>query len=525
MIKHRELTTREKKERAAWDETCKRIRSSTASLIDFNEADEAKKIRIDKLLKDDAAFCKYYFPHYMTDNGKIIEFGWFHKKAFKTILPDTLSVLEWSREHAKSILANLFVPMLMYGRGQLMGMVVASANEKKAAKLLGDIQAELENNQLWIRDFGEKQTSGHWQSGEFATKDGIGFWSFGLGQSPRGIREGAKRPNLCIVDDADTKERCKNELRVDEAVAWIREDLFGTFGLKSGTRFIIAGNRINKCSIIAKFVGDTEPDDPIDPNINHIKVYALENPRTHEMDLDGVPAWKERFTIEDLEKRWKLCGTIAKLREYFHQQVEQGNIFKEEWLIWDKVPHFKALLGIEIYCDPSFKNTATSDYKAITVNGKGMDGRIYLIDCWVRKASVKDMVDEFYRLYGIYKEYARYRMESNMVQDLLLDEFDNKGKETGLYINIRRDDRSKPDKYSRIENLTPLYERKVIIFNEAKRKDPDMQRFKTQLLNFPAGHDDAPDSQEGGVFYLQKLTRSQKFQPRQGKFVRNSNRQ
>lgn len=525
---HRQLSPAERKAMAEWEEFCKILRNSTAKMININESEADKANRIAKLIApgNEEAFCQYYFPHYMKEKGtdKLVGFGWFHKKAFQTILPNTLSVLEWSREHAKSVFADIFIPLLLYSRAELDGMVITSANEKKAQKLLGDIQAEIENNQLWVHDFGEKKTNGSWATGEFATTDGIGFWSFGLGQSPRGIREGAKRPNYCVVDDADTKDRCKNEIRVNEAVAWIREDLFGAFGLDSGTRFVIAGNRIDKCSIIAKIVGDVEEGDPINKGINHIKVYALENPRTHKMDLEGTPAWKERFTRQTLEQRFTLIGNRAKLREYFHQHVEEGNVFKDDWISWGKVPSYKKLLGIEVYCDPSFKNTKDSDYKAILTLGKCDKGYIYVIDAWVKQATVRAMVDAFYTLYDRYGENARYRMETNMLQDLLLDEFDAKGKEIGLHINIRRDDRSKPDKYTRIENMTPLFERGLVILNEDKRSDPDMQTFKNQLLAFPHGHDDAPDALEGGLFYLQKITRSANFTPRLGKFSRNSTR-
>lgn len=523
----RQLTPKEKKELSEYHELVKNISNKTKKLVNYSESDDSKQSRIKKLLDNKEEFCYYYFPHYMMDsNEKITKLGWFHKKALDTILPDTLSVLEWAREHAKSVLADVFLPMFLYANNELKGMVIASATEKKANKLLRDVQAELEGNQLWRWDFGDKVVNGSWIQGEFNTNDGIGFWAFGLGQSPRGIRELQNRPNLCIVDDADTKERCKNEERVDEAVEWIREDLFGCFGIKSGTRFVIAGNRIDKCSIIAKIVGDIEEGDPINEGVNHIKVYALENSRTHKMDLSGVPAWKERYTIEDLEKRWKILNSErSKLREYFHQHVEEDSIFKRDWIIWEKVPHYKKLVAIETYCDPSFKNNKNSDFKAIITIGKDNEGKIYILDAWVRQDTVMSMVEEFYRLNDHFENFSIYRMEANFLQDLLLDEFDDMAKQKGYHINIRGDDRGKPDKYSRIENMSPLFERKKIVFNEAKRKDPDMQRLVSQLLKFPVGKDDAPDALEGGLFYLQKSSRASKFKPRVGNYTRNSARE
>ncbi len=520
------ITPAQKKALEDYDKLCALIRKSSATRINLNESELNKEKRVAQLRNNFEDFCEYYLGHYMTEKstGQITKFGWFHKKAAKTILPDTVTVLEWSREHAKSVFADLFFPLWLYAQGKLDGMVIVSANENKAAKLLGDLQAELENNELWIHDYGDCRSSGSWSDGQFSTSDGIGFWAFGLGQSPRGIREAQLRPNYCVIDDADTKERCRNEQRVDDAINWIKEDLFQAFGLTSGSRFVVAGNRIDKCSIISKMVGDVNPEDPINPAINHIKVYALENPKTHAMDLNGTPAWKERYSRAILEQRWELTGYRAKMREFFHQHVEEGNVFKEEWIIWDKAPSIRNMEAIEIYCDPSFKNTKDSDYKAIVVVGKSSNNKIYILDAWVRQASTRSMVQAFYDFYAWYGNHARYRMESNMLQDLLFDEFNTMGNETGVHLPIRRDDRKKENKEMRIENMSPLFERGIIAFNEDKRKKPDMQLLKSQLLAFPTGHDDAPDALEGALFYLQRAARQSNFTPRQGSYNKNSKR-
>jgi predicted phage terminase large subunit-like protein len=525
-IRNNNLTAAEKKAYDDWQETRKFVRNATENKIDFNETELQKANRIARLKTNFSAFCEYYLSHYMMEKGAIqpTKFGWFHHKAVRTILPDTLTVLEWSREHAKSVFADIMLPFYLYARGELDGMVIVSSTSEKATKLLGDIQAEFEENKLFIHDYGDLTATGNWQAGQFSTTDGMGFWCFGLGQNPRGIREGAKRPNYCVVDDADTEERCKNETRVDEALNWIRDSLFGCFGLKSGTRFIIAGNRIDKCSIVAKIVGDIEPEDPINPNINHIKVYALENPKTHEMDLDGVPAWIERYTIAELETRWAICGYRAKMREYFHQHIQEGTIFKDKWWIWGKVPPLTKILGIETYCDPSFTNTKYSDFKAVLSMGKGENGKIYLMDVWIQKASVKQMVLVFYDRWRKYGNKSKYRIEANMLQSLLLDEFNDMGNELGLHLPIRPDTRKKENKFLRIEAMTPMFERGNIIFDETLRKNANMQTFLGQLLGFPTANDDGPDCAAECLYWLQKISRSSSFVPRTGQYVRDNSR-
>ena len=489
------------------------MRRDTAMYIPI-ETDTQKRTRIDALKKDFFAFAKYYFPHYCD-----ADFGWFHKQAAKDIIadPNIFAILEWPREHAKSVFVDIFIATYLYCTNQLSGLVLASHNDDKAKRLLSDLQLIFEGNELFINDYGNLVSLGSWTSGYFATTEGIGFWAFGRGQSPRGVREAEKRPDLIIVDDIDDKVIVKNEDRVRDAVDWIIEDLYGAASIK-GSRFIALGNRIHKKSILAHLVGDIEETDPKRENITHIKVYARENPRTHKMDENGTPAWKERYSVDDLVKKMARMGWRSSQKEYYHQHIEEGSVFKNEWIEWTKTQRIQDYLEIITYADPSFKNTKTSDYKAIVTVGKLPNGKIDILHAWIRKASISNMVNVFYDRHAIYGDAARYYIESNMLQDLFLDEFHNEGIARGFHLPIRGDSVKKDDKYSRIENMTPLFERGIIRFNEAGRKSPDMQLLIGMLLAFPSGHDDGPDALHGGISKLQNADRTAAIPRRSGKY-------
>lgn len=104
------------------------------------ETAEQQEESVRKAKADFVYFCQRYFTHLASS-----DFGWFHKDAAAKIIetPDILAVLEWPREHAKSILADVMLPLFLKAKGEITGMMIASANENKAATLLGDIQAEL----------------------------------------------------------------------------------------------------------------------------------------------------------------------------------------------------------------------------------------------------------------------------------------------------------------------------------------------------------------------------------------------
>lgn len=513
-----------KREYEDWLELCERIKNQTAPIASEDEKD--KKSRIQKLLNDFEAFCLYYFPHYCSSR-----LGWFHLEASKKITKDKkiFAVLEWPREHAKSVFADVFMPLWLKAKGELSGMILVSGNEQKAAGLLGDIQAELVNNQRYIADFGEQTGRGSWQDGQFSTKDGIGFWAFGRGQNPRGARKAAKRPNYAVVDDIDDKVIVKNPQRVREAVAWVMEDLYGCLAITGG-RVVIAGNRIHKGSILAHIVGDIEPDDPKNEGITHIKVFAFEKGPKHEKAMPGekgaAPAWKENHKTEDLKDKFQKMGFRSAMREFFHEHHEEGLIFKDEWIEWVTPLAYKDYDGIVVYCDPSFKHSKTSDHKAIVAVGR-KGNKYHILKAWVRVASIKSMVVAFYDFFAEFGKKAKYYMEANMLQDLLLSDFDTEAEHRDQPLPLRPDKQHKENKEMRIENMSPLFERGNVLFNEQERKNPDMQKLKDQLLGFGSGEaDDGPDALEGAISKLHKKNAGHAVSDSQrtGKYSYNSKR-
>lgn len=491
-----------------------RIKKQTASTI--VETKEQKQKRIQKLLGDWEAFCKYYFGKYMN-----AEFGWFHKKLFEEVVNDEnfFGVAEFPREHAKTVLTNVFMPMFLKAKGELTGVLLGSSNEKKAFGLLSNLQAQLQGNQKYIADFGEQVSFGDWSSGHFKTRDGVGFWAFGRGQSPRGALEEQNRPNFGIIDDIDDKGIVKNPERVQEAVNWVFEDFYGCLAIQKA-RFIVAGNRIHKNSILANIVGDVNTGDPKRKGLYHLKVYAIENPKTRDKAgfHDGQPAWVERYTVKQLQTKMERMPYRSVRREYFHEHIEDGTIFKPEWIRWRKMDAIQKYDSIATYTDPSFKNSKTSDFKGIVTVGKR--GKCYdILWSWVRQASVSSMVIANYDCYDIYGTFSTYWMEANMLQDLLLDDFDEEADVRKFALPLRADKQKKPDKDTRIENMTPLFERGLLFFNEEHRDSPDMQMLVSQFLGFGGGgHDDGPDATEGAISKVNKQTKKSKFKSRTGKF-------
>lgn len=465
--------------------------------VPLQESKNEKERRIKLLLNDYNAFTKYYFPQWTTvDNAP------FHIHAARKIASNKklMAVFEWARGHAKSTHFDIMIPMWLKARGELHVMVLVGKNEQNAIALLSDLQAELEHNQRYIHDFGEQVLSGNWEEGRFATKDNCGFFALGRGQSPRGLRYKQFRPNYIVMDDIDDDELVRNPARIDKLTDWALQALYFTMDMGRG-RFIVVGNRIANRSVLANIADKN--------SVYHHKVNAVDN--------DGKPSWAAKYSIEEIEEVVKKIGYRAAQKELFNNPITEGAVFKKDWLRFAAAfdyYNYDAIIG---YCDPSFKNSATSDYKAIMIVGK-KGTQYHILETFVRKCTVSEMVRWLYDYNDMLPNRAivQYNMEANFVQDLILNEFDEEAKARGYLLPIRADHRKKPDKFARIEAISPLFERGFIMINEEIKGKTDTQVFIEQLLSFEKGsnqHDDAPDALEGAIWLLNKYCTHKEYVP------------
>ncbi|MBR5607057.1 MAG: hypothetical protein IKW44_01615, partial [Bacteroidaceae bacterium] len=470
-----------------------------------------KDKRIKRLQKDYAAFCEYYFPHFLTlrdkTTGEVIRTvhnAPFHNSAALKVknTPNLKAVFKWPRGHAKSTHFDIFLPLwLMFQPKRLINvMVVVGKSEESAIGLLSDIQAELEFNQRIIADFGEQKAVGSWQEGQFVTQSDVAFFARGRGQSPRGLRYKEARPDYIVIDDLDDDELCRNEKRVKDLTDWVKEALFGALDVGRG-RFIMVGNLISKNSVLA--------------NIAATKgVYVSE---IKAVDKDGEPVWKEKWTKQEAEEAAAFMGYRSWQKEMMHNPIKDGTIFRHGWIRYKKVLPLHKYEMLVCYTDPSFKSTTANDYKASRLWGK-IGNELHLIDCYVRQDTVSGMVRWLYNLYESLPENVsvRFFMEANFMQDIILDEFTTEGNLRGYQLPILPDKRKKPEKIQRIEAISPLWERGFVFYNEALKDTSDMQVGIEQTLSLERGsrvHDDAPDADEGAIWYLQRNTRQESFKP------------
>ena len=492
-----------------WKQHCETVQAATA--VNINETQAQRLARIRHLRTDYAAFVDYYFPHWTVnpETGKATPCAPFHVSAANKILKDRnlKAAFQWHRGAAKSTNMDVFVPMWLMAQEhrEINVMVLVGKSEDNAKTLLGDIQAELQYNQRYIHDFGEQYNVGTWEEGEFVTRSEVAFFARGRGQSPRGLRYRSHRPDYVIIDDLDDDELVESPARVTKLFDWVRSALFGTLDGGRG-RFIMVGNLIAKSSVLAKWC------DIKSVHVTKVNIY----------DNKGGISWASKWTPQEVKDIENVVGYRAFQKEYMNNPIIEGAIFRNEWIRWGKRPAWSKFSEIVLYIDPSFKGSIKNDYKAAKLWGKA-GTTLYHLRAFVRQSSVAEMVRWCYDLYEWTREQGisvRWYMEANFMQDTILDEFRREGELRGYQLPITGDKRKKPDKFQRVEAISPLWERGFVVYDETQRDDPDMLAGIDQTLAFEKGmrgHDDAPDADEGAIWVLQRDTRAKSFNPSFGR--------
>ena len=468
------------------------ILRNSGSFNAFETKDEQAD-RIAAAKADPVTFAETYLPHYTTSKCAS-----FQEEAARRILrtSDIRIVLRWARAHAKSVWADVIIPLWLWARGEPMYMVIVGSSADRAKTLLSDVQAEFEANPRIIHDFGDQQMAGNWQDGSFSTRGGFVGVALGMGQSVRGLRKRALRPTYVVLDDCETRQLCKNPKRVGEMVTWVETDVLGTMD-GPVQRLVIANNRFRRDMIQTRL-------------LERHKEWVLHEVKAYD-PVTYLATWPEKYGTDDTYWRdmERKNGTLAVRAEYQHEPHQEGAMFKDEMINWGSAPrrdHMQLIVG---HWDVAYAGTATADYNAVRVWGLDQDNRYWLLATFCKQSKMVDAVRWMV-------QYDRDLPDSVVVQWQYESQFWNDALEATLrevekaeqyHLLISKAERSKANKYDRMLSMHPYYQQGRIWYSDKLKGDSDTTVALDQLKGIEpgySGHDDAPDADEQAISILSR---------------------
>lgn len=441
-----------------------------------------KKFRINLTQEDFAWFFTTYFSDYI--GYKIAPL---HKQMFKIITDSdkSLSVFVTFRGSGKSTILSLAYPIWsILGKPGKKHIIICSYTQPQAKLILENIKSELEKNELLIHDYGKFQYSDDlWRSDTLVLpKYNARISIASVGTSIRGVRHGKYRPDLIILDDAESLESIETLEGRDRVMHWLERDLIPA-GDKD-THIIVLGNLLHNDDLINRLIKRVDNEQ-----------LSGDYMRVPLIDDNGKITWKGKYPDMTAINREKLRvgDDRAFRREYLLQIIpEDEQIITEDMIsYYDELPedHYReaGILTVDLAISKkeSADNTAMLAGYVYRIKDKQY---LYILPVLVNtKLNFHEAVDkaeEFAKSMDtgeatyIYSETVGY--QSAFIEDLLRDNFNNA---EGFEIMGN-------DKRSRLSTTVhPLSQGRVLF----PKKGLDL--LKTQLFGFGVEkHDDLADA-------------------------------
>lgn len=440
-------------------------------------------------------FALKYFRHYMLDekSGEFIAPAKFHREIYELLLTEQFAAVAAPREHAKSTVVSLIFPVYCVCEKLRYFIVLLSDTQPQSRLLLGAIKSELEENEKLRRDYGDLVPRGEgakWAEEDIVTSTGIRISARGAGQSLRGLRQRARRPDLVIIDDLENDETVANPESRKKLIEWFKR---AVLNLGKYCQFLVVGTILHHDSLLNNLLDEKQFTQFVK------RLYEA----VDETWMEGSVLWPMRWPLEALKAKFEQLGPADFDQEFRNRPVSiEAQTFLEDWFerhyFTDaelRGRKLRKLSGV----DPAIKQKQKADLFAEgTIAVDQDDGTIFVTRAQGMRIPFHKQVDRVIEIYSTDRP-AQMLIETIAYQEALKMEVERRSKEERLYIPIVE---LKPhsDKIMRIASLAPLIENGTVRFRRDQR---DAVR---QFIQFPkADHDDIPDIIEQLVDAVRKI--------------------
>jgi len=432
----------------------------------------------------------------------------FHRQIFEKLLSldegDKLCVVA-PRGHAKTTLISLIYPLHRILFGEEHFVLLISESETQSKYLLEALGNEIEYNEKLKYFFGNRIGSiwGKEEKEVIGRLDENGKAELtckilirGTGQKVRGLKYGAYRPTLTIIDDGEGESNTMTDTARDKFRKWLNGAVIPG---SADAKLCFVGTIVDEDSYLNRVAGPKAYDRKGRKKVKGWKsmFYQAVRQKTPPgqyvasgkeiVGKDGVPEvlWKEHRPykwLDDEKERLISEGDAA----YFFQEYQNipmddsFRVFKKEHIqyyqgyhVMEGSVHYlvrsekgsKERIPIHLFMgvDPASSENVKADYTAIVVIGVDKDFNIYIIDLYRGQVTPMDGADKIFEMADQYMPKEIKIEETGHV--MLADYVMRKGKETGRFLNITPKKAIKA-KYYRIKQMQPYFASKAVFMKD-----------------------------------------------------------
>ncbi|MGQ9687287.1 MAG: phage terminase large subunit [Desulfobaccales bacterium] len=450
---------------------------------------EKREQRWERAAADPMYFCRTYLPHYFSHAPAPFHYELirFLEERGEVVTP---AVVAAPREFAKSTVCSFGYVLHQICFKRRNFIIIGSDTEDLASDLTGYLYMELLYNERLQQDFGELVKANK-PVDDFVTANQVRVKARGRGQRLRGLKHRQYRPDLVILDDLENDVNVRNPEVVKQILDWVQSAVYPA--IEANGSLMIIGTILRQRSALHLML--TSPEEP----------YCHFRRRIYRaLQEDGTSLWEARHPAARLHLQKQLMGTVAFNREKMNEPTPTHGLFQEDWIHYYHPDSLKdkALMVVGFF-DPSLEAEGSADYKAVVTVGFCPGEMVfYVLDAFIQKTTLEQTLRAVFNRHRE-RPYQILGVEDNLFQRLLLKEFDQMGRELGLFLPVKGVTQ-RLAKETRVASLSPLLERGKIRFI---RGHSDQEKLIEQLLYFPSRtlHDNGPDALAGAVQLAQTI--------------------
>lgn len=453
----------------------------------------------------------HYFPHYIR-NADLSEL---HKYLHQT-LPEVasnpescLEAIAAPRGEAKSTIVSQLHTLWRIIANQTHYTLIVMDSIDQAYPMLEAIKAELDSNPRIKIDFPEVFGQGRvWQAGSIITANNIKVQVAGAGKKLRGLRHGAYRPDLVVLDDIENDENVRKPEQRDKLHSWLKKTIMPLGAAGEKLDIIYIGTILHYDSVLnrtlnnpawrtARFKAIIQMPENMAlwdewealykaKRLDEAEAFYAKNKK--KMDKGAIVSWLARPILALMKIRAR-DGHDAFDSEYQNDPTAGEDApFNNAIRYWHELPADLTLFGA---CDPSLGKAGSSrDPSAIIIGGYDRKtGKLYIIEADIKKRLPDKIISDIIRYQRQYNCVV-WAIESVQFQEFFRTELVKRSAKEHIHVPAQPV-MPHSDKLLRIEALQPHMNNGYILLHTEQSTLID------QFRHFPkADHDDGCDGVE-----------------------------
>ncbi len=485
-----------------------------ASFSGWDDNPQAIADRVEKVQDSVTGFEYFvatYFPHYVRNPSK----SQLHEYLFSelpkaTVNPDSvLLAIAAPRGEAKSTIVSQLYTLYRIITSQTHFSLIVMDSIDQAYPMLEAIKAELDSNPRLKIDFPNVFGQGRvWQAGTIITANNVKVQVAGAGKKLRGLRHGAYRPDLVILDDIENDENVRSPDQRDKLHGWLKKTIMPLGAAGEKLDIIYIGTILHYDSVLnrtlnnpawrsARFKAIIQMPENMalwDEWEALFKAKRLDEAEsfyhTHKtaMEQGAIVSWLARPILALMKIRAR-DGHDAFDSEYQNDPTAGEDApFNNAIQYWHELPDGLTLFGA---CDPSLgKHGASRDPSAIIIGGYDRNtGKLYIIEADIKKRLPDKIISDIIRYQRQYNCVV-WAIESVQFQEFFRTELVKRSAQEHIHVPAQPV-MPHSDKLLRIEALQPHMNNGYILLHTEQSTLID------QFRHFPKGdHDDGCDGVE-----------------------------